>query len=190
MPLATLTPAAATMLAAGVTTAGSLVSGKLGSNATTDAAKIQADSAQKALDEKKRLFDIETAQRKPYLDASQSALGRLGSQAGNIGPMAMPGAYQAPQNPYAPRQMAPQSGNPYGAMLGQVGQMGQMTPRQGGMAPQGQPMQGQPQGGPQAPQGDMVTVQAPNGQTARLPRQQAEMAVQKGARIVPTQGVQ
>ena len=184
------------LASAAIPAIGSAVGAKLNSNAAKDAAKIQADSAQKALDERKRLFDIETANRKPYLDASMAALGRLGQSAGQ--PMNLPAAYQ---NPYAPK---PQGGG----FAGMLGQMGQMAPRQGGMQPQGgwmpqgqnvtsapgsmQP-QGQPmaqQGAPQAPQGDLVTVQAPNGQTARLPRQQAEMAVQKGARIVPSQGVQ
>lgn len=197
MPAVTAGTLALAALGAGAKAVGDISSAKINSNASKDAAKIQADSAQKALDERKRLFDIETANRAPYLAASQKALAELGSRA-TPPPMAMPSSYQ---NPYAPK---PQGGG----FAGMLGQMGQMTPRQGGMQPQGgwmpqgqnvtsapgsmQP-QGQTmasQGAPQAPQGDMVTVQAPNGQTARLPRQQAEMAVQKGARIVPSQGVQ
>lgn len=160
------------LASAAIPAIGSAVGAKINSNASRDAQRIAADSAQKSLDEKKRLFDIETANRRPFLDASQAALGRLGAQAGQ--PMNLPASFQ---NPYAPKpQGQPQM----------LGQMGQMTPRQDGMSPQGQPMGSPmpPQGGPQAPQGDLVTVQAPNGQTARLPREQAQMAVQKGARVV------
>lgn len=178
MPIAAMQIGLGTAIA-GTAAAGAAVAGaKMNSNASKDAAKIQADSAQKALDERKRLFDIETANRAPYLAASQKALGELGNRAAPP-PMAMPSSYQ---NPYAPKSTAAPMGS-----APMLGQMGQMTPRQGGMQPQGQPMQGSPmtpQNAQQPAGGDLVTVQAPNGQTARLPRQQADMAVQKGARIV------
>ena len=160
--------AAAPIIGAGIGAVSGLGAAKINSNAANDAAQIQAQTAQKALDEKARLFAIEQAQRKPYLDASTAALGRLSAQSGNIGPMALPGPYQAPQNPYAPRTMAtPRTPSP---MMG-------MAPQQGTAPQTATPPMNTPAG--------MVTVQDPqSGRQAHIPQEQLQTALSRGLKQV------
>ena len=163
MPTAVAVP----LIGAGIGAAASLGGAKLNSNAANSAAQIQAQTAQKALDEKKRLFDIEQAQRAPYLAASQSALGRLGAQSGSSGPMALPAPYQAPQNPYARFSQSPQQPQP---MMGMAPQQG--TAPQTAAAPMNTPA-------------GMVTVQDPqSGRQAHIPQAQLQTALSLGLKQV------
>lgn len=107
---------------------------------------------------------------------------------------------QAIQAQQAGYQQQRQDFNPYlqagTAALGRMGQTaGTYTggppqpppqgPPQGlgqlGMPPQGAPPQ---MAGGSPPQGGMVRVQAPTGEVAMLPQAQAQLAVQKGAKIL------
>ena len=68
----------------GVSAAGGLASSIIGSKAAKSAAQTQEQSAQAAIDEQKRQFDITTANQQPWLQAGQGALTQLtaGTQPG------------------------------------------------------------------------------------------------------------
>lgn len=148
----------------------SLVGAKMSSNASQDAAKTQSAAADKALAAQQQGYQTQRADFSPYLQAGTAALGRLGQTAGTY-----TGGMPAPQ---APRPGLGQLGTPPPSMPTTMSAMpsvpsGQMPP------PQGRAMAGMT-----PPAGGLITVQAPTGETAKMTQAQAQMAVQKGARIV------
>jgi hypothetical protein len=71
---------------------GTVVSGYMGADAAKKAAAIQADSAQKALEESKRQFDIGQENIKPWLDTGRTSLAELKGGLGIEGaPTTIPG---------------------------------------------------------------------------------------------------
>lgn len=156
-------------LGVGAASAGASVYGaKKSADASKGAAKTQSAAADKAMAAQQAGYQQQRADFDPYRQAGVAALGRLGATAGTYtGGM-------------------PQQGPPQGQPM-QMGQLG-MRPPGGPMPGQGVPqMQAQmgmggPQGGGMA-QGGMVRVIAPTGEVAMLPAAQAQLAVQRGARI-------
>lgn len=165
MPAAVWVPAA---IAAG----GGIVNSAINSHAAGNAADVQAKGAADALAEQKRIFDLQTAQRKPYLDASTAALGNLQNLASR--PMqGAPAPYQwgGYNRPMAPA--APPAGN-----LGQLAFAPGVTPQ---MAPR--PASG-PQGPAQMGREPMVTLAAPDGTIQQVPQSQEQHFLSRGARRV------
>jgi hypothetical protein len=157
-----------TMIGIGV--ASSLASAKISSNASKNAAKTQAAAGDKALAAQQAGYQQQRQDFSPYQQAGNAALGRLGQTAGTYtGGMPQP-----------PPQM-PQQPPPGG--LGSLGQpsMGAPSSSMGG---QPAPGPGMPPQGPQSAPGGLVRVQAPTGEMAMLPPQQAQAAVAKGAKIL------
>lgn len=148
--------------AAGIGAASSLIGGLINSHSAGNAANAQTSAANQALTEQKRIFDLQQAQRAPYLAQSQQALGQLGQIAGQQHAMTLPAAYT-------------------GGGMRSLGQLGQPAPASA------VPMPIQAPNGPTpTPIGasDLVTVQAPTGQTAQIPRAQLQMALSRGAKQV------
>lgn len=157
---------------------GAVVSGIGGAlvnkGASKDAAKMQTDAANQALAEQKRIFDLQRADRAPYLAQSQAALGSLGQLAGQGRTMPLPG----PSNFGGPPNLA-QMGQPQGAPPPSMPRPGMPH---GPMAPpQGPPQGGQMPGGPTPPMGGLVTLKAPTGEVMQVPAQMADSLIQRGA---------
>ncbi len=156
------------LITAGVSGLFSLFSGHQQANATKQAAATQAATSAAALAEQKRIFDLQRADRAPYVSASLGALGNAQNVASMGHYMPLPaqqlGASSQPA-PLGPPQMGmmpnSQSMSPK-MMLGQLGQ------------PQ------QPQGGNEP----MGMFRAPDGSTRQLPlRLEQELATKQVRRI-------
>lgn len=157
-----------TMIGIGV--ASSLASAKMQSNAAKNAAKTQAAAGDKALAAQQSGYQQQRQDFQPYQQAGNAALARLGQTAGTYTGGSTAAPFPMPQQP-------PQGG------LGSLGQPppGALPPLGGSPAPgPGMPPQ-MPSGGAQ---GGLVRVQAPTGEMAMLPPQQAQAAVAKGAKIL------
>lgn len=163
-PIVAAAAAAPALFTAGAAAAAGIGGALIGSHSAGSAAKTQAASADAALAEQKRIFDIQQAQRAPYLAASQEALERAKTMAA------------AGRNPALPAQVNRFAGGSLGAYA---------MPQQA-QGPQGMPSPQMPAGLPaQVPtDGGMVMLEAPNGQRANVPANQVEAAIQRGARRV------
>lgn len=142
------------IVGAGASAIGGLIGSKKQADASKYAANLQAQAAQKALDLQKSVYDQQTANQKPYLQAGQATLGNLGQMAAGARQVPLPAAYGS----YG-RQGLSALGNP---------------------AP---PPQAAPPPQPMGTGEDFVTVTAPTGETMQMSRAQAAQAVAKGARI-------
>lgn len=192
MPAAVAIPA---IIGAGTSVASAVV----GSRAAGKAARTQEQAANRAQGFNERVYNEQKQLMSPYVNMGTESLQRLmSSQWGT--PYAGPGQPTAfAGNPYAPTPhalgipngMAP-SGPQRNPMAPNQGIVGQPTPPpltnpapDFGMGMRRTPPPGMAQGWPQGPlQGGMVMVEAPTGERRPLPLQQAQLAVQRGARIV------
>jgi hypothetical protein len=182
MPVGAIVAAAAP---AAISAVGSLFGAKKSSNAAKDSANIQTDFAQKALDEQKRVYDIEKAEEARQRQARAGIFDQYGTN---------PGTFQG------------NLPNPYGMSDAQTSQM------RGGNASQGSqsvrkplpPSQAQPgeraqpvgpRGGSETPWGPRtgrptVTLQAPTGEIMDVDIDQVPALLEKGAIMLPKQGAQ
>jgi hypothetical protein len=150
----------------------SLVGAKMQSNAAKKAAAVQTDYGNRALDLQKQMYEQDRADQQPYRNIGYGALNTLGSmmgpkfnQGGGGFQPSMGGggggfSFNGPPSPSSP-------------MGGGGGFMG--GPRPGGS---GQTPMASGSGG------GMVLMQAPNGQTKQIPREQVAHYQQMGARVV------
>lgn len=179
MPAALAVP----LILGGASAATSIAGAKMASNASKNAANTQSTAADRALAAQQAGYQQQRQDFAPYQQAGTGAVGRLNNLAGQY-----TGGMPNQPPPNAPLPASPPPG------LGQLGMPGpgmrpqanivwsgrQQPPQMGGpgMPPPGAMSQG-PQGG-----GSAVRVQAPTGEIAMLTPQQAQMAVQKGARVL------
>lgn len=176
MSVATSTAIAISLGAAGA--AGSIAKAKIESNAAKKAAQQQVAGGERAQAFTERAYRDQQQIMSPYVSLGQDAMARmLESQ---WGPGA--GARGAP-----PAGMGGAAPNAFGGAPVQAAG-GPPVPRFGGTGPSmGGPstaMQGPPQGQPQGPQGQLVTIQAPTGETRAVPAAQAQAYVARGARVI------
>lgn len=166
MPAALAIPAIATVGAAAIGATASGIGAAKASNAAKEAARIQSASADKALAEQKRIFDLQRGDRAPYLAASTAALGNLGQLAGRNQYMALPAQQLGASSP----QMASSAMNPSN-QVGTLDQLGNASP------------------GPQMPQNGamaqaMGVFRAPDGETRSFPLSMEAQLIAKGAKRV------
>jgi len=148
------------LISAGVSGLFSLFSGHQQANATKDAAKLQADASAAALAEQKRIFDLQRADRQPYVNASLGALGQAQNLAAQSHYMPLPAQQLGATSPVAqtPSPMAIGS-------LGQLGQSAAPAPSQGSGEPMG-------------------VFRAPDGSMRRMPLSlEPELAAKRVVRI-------
>ena len=157
---------------AAISAVSSLFGAKKSSNAARDSAKIQTDFSQKALDEQKRVYDLEQAEEKRQREARAGIFDRYGTNAS---------AFTLP--------------NPYGMDDGQAATM-----RQGNMGTSGNsgrmmppPTQAPTDLRTQPVNGGMgrpkVTLQAPTGEVMDVDLDQAPELIKRGAIMVGQTGV-
>lgn len=170
-----------------VTGIAQLFGAKKGSNAAKDAANIQNDFGEKALDEQKRVYDLERADEQRQRNDRAGIFDKYGTNPGSFGgnlpnPYGMDDAQTA-----SLRQGMGNQGNP-----GTMGKQPPGMPPPGGQRTQPMPRQAGPQTPWQAPaQGKpTVTLQAPTGEIMDVDLDQAPALIQKGAVIIPKQGAQ
>ena len=86
----------ASLIGGGLSAAGSVTSGILGSNAANNAAQLQAQAAQKGIDLQSQIFGTQQQNQAPYIAAGANSLGQLlsGFQNGTFGPGSIPNAPQ------------------------------------------------------------------------------------------------
>lgn len=176
------------IITAGVSAGTSIAGAKMASNASKNAAKTQSSAADKALAAQQQGYAQQRSDFSPYQQAGAAAVGRLGQTAGTYtggppqpqGPQMGGQLGQMPQNwhpPQSPPLGPPQQGQPQPGMgPGPQGHNVGVNLGQQGAVPQA------PGGGPMP--GSLVRVQAPSGEVAMLPREAADRAVQKGARVL------
>jgi len=167
-------PAIPALIGAGA----SLIGGAISSSAAGSAADKQKATADQALALQKQIYDEQKAQRAPYVAQGATSLAKLGQIAGNAQQQPLPGAFQ---NPYLPRSGGAGPTQPLGAM-GQS-PWTQPPPQGAFPPPQGPPPQ-PPQQGPGGGAGpQMVTIQAPTGETKQVPMATAQQIVQRDPRV-------
>ena len=168
-------PLAVAAITAGIPAIANLFGAKKGSNAAKDAANIQNDFGQKALDEQKRVYDIEKEEEKRQREARAGIFDRYGTDPSAAGSLP----------------------NPYGMDDAQAATM-----RQGNMGNRGNPGTMRPL--PQPQTGDMRTqpvpmggmgrptmkLQAPTGEIMDVDLDEVPRLLRKGAVMVPGQGAQ
>lgn len=180
-----LGPLATVAIPAAISAVGSLFGAKKGSNAAKESANIQTDFAQKALDEQKRVYDLERADEQRQRDARAGIFDQYGTN---------PGTFQGNlPNPYG------MSDAQAAAMRGPQGDMGRPA-NPGKMLPPSQPGTGErtlpigqgPRNGAHGPGmgKPTVTLQAPTGEIMDVDIDQAPALIQKGAIMLPPQGRQ
>lgn len=165
--IGTAVPGVGTAVGAGV---GALVdglfsffSGKSQGNATKDAAKMSSASADKALAEQRRIFDLQRSDRQPYVDVSLGALGNLKNLAAQPQYMQLPAQKLGASSPTMPRQAAPMAPMPTGAL----GQLGQAQPAAAASQAMG-----------------LFQAPGPDGETREFPLSMEPQLIAKGARRV------
>lgn len=156
-------------LTAGIESAGQIVGSKKQADAARDAARIQADTAAKALAFQKEVKDQQRQDRAGYLNAGNQAVQYLGNYLGQQQNMALPGAYQ---NPYAKATLGSYAQQP------PMGTQQAVSPRPAPTGPQGpaQPMDGGPS--------SMVQMVAPTGERQMVPGHMVKHYQQRGAQVV------
>lgn len=144
--------------AAAIGAGASLLGGAINARQSGKAVDAQTNSANQALAEQKRIFDMQQAQRAPYLAQSQQSLAQLGQMVSQQKQMQLPPAYTG------------------GGMrsLSQLGQPMQPLPQRPmpPPMPQGQPPMGQPSPSaqvPQTPNQPMGLFEAPTGERRPFP---------------------
>ncbi len=156
---------AALIGAALATTGGAVAAAKMGSSATKDAANLQADAAQQALDFTKQQKAAQEAHAAPYL-----ALG--GQAVANLPGAVRPTPTGGPPMPYG---VAPGS-MPQGQQTG-YSNASMMAPRPAYGNSSGSSLANM--GGPPMASAGVVTLQAPDGSTRQVPAAQATQLMQQ-----------
>lgn len=179
-------PVVVAAVPAAISAIASLFGAKKGSTAAKEAATIQTDFGQKALDEQKRVYDLERADEQRQRDARAGIFDRYSTN---------PGMFSGNlPNPYG--MSDPQAFSLRQGTMGTPGTPGKMLPpsgpSSGGTSPQPVPFQAGPQTPWQAPgQGKpTVTLQAPTGEIMDVDLDQAPALIKKGAVIIPKRGAQ
>lgn len=148
-----------------VPVAGNLIGATIASNANTEAARIQAESAQKALDFEKQQYADLTGRLTPYFTAGGASTDRMAQLLGlpaRAGTTATaPPTYGPPVNSYAPPSATSQPA----------------------------PATNAPASSPAASSGATVLLQAPDGSQKAVPQEQVAYWQSKGAKIVPNASV-
>jgi hypothetical protein len=178
-----ISPGVGTVIGAGVGLISSLFGAKKGANAAKDSANIQTDFAQKALDEQKRVYDLERADEQRQRDARAGIFEQYGTNPGSFG-----GNLPNPYGMDDAQTASLRQGN-----MGNPGkQMPPEQPPSGGTRPQPVPFRGGPQTPWQTPGmgKPTVTLQAPTGEIMDVDLDQAPALIKKGAVIIPKQGGQ
>jgi hypothetical protein len=160
--------------AAAVTGIANLFGQKKGSDAAKDAAKIQTDYGQKALDETKRVYDLEQAEERRQREARAGIFDRYGTD---------PASASALPKPYG--MSDEQAATMRQGNMGNRGNAGRMmpTPEQAPTDLRTQPVNG----GMGRPK---VTLQAPTGEIMEVDVDAAPGLIRRGAVMVPGQGAQ
>ena len=157
---------------------GDIIGGKLAANATRDSAKIQAESAQRALDQQKEMYDLYRSDSAPYRSAGYSSLGAMSNLLG----LPDPGMPTAPPPTMQQRrdQAVPAIANGVKSALSSWFGGGQPNDGPGLMAnvkafgaTAGQPTD------------SSYVIAAPDGQTKEVPREELAHWISKGAKVVP-----
>lgn len=144
-----------TIIGAGASLGGAAI----GSKGISDAAKIQAESADKALQVQKEQYALQRQDTAPYRALGQGAVGNLGYLSGIDTQSKVPELSQTvPNVPYG-QTAAPTS------PLGTLGQMAPAAPAQ-------------------SPQAGMVRVKAPSGQVGLIPQARLQDALAGGMQQV------
>lgn len=171
--------------AAGITAISSLFGAKKGSDAAKDSSQIQTDYAQKALDEQKRVYDLEKADEQRQRTARAGIFEQYGTNPGTFAGN-LPNAFGLSDGQMATMR----EGN-----MGNPGNAGKALPP--ALPPTGgtttQPVPTGPGTQPAQPWGQRkptVTLQAPTGEIMDVPIDQAQALIRKGAIMIPTQGAQ
>lgn len=152
----------------------SVVQGAIGAHAAHKAAAQQQQATAQAMANSQRLEQQQRQDFSPYQQAGASAVSRLGGMAQAQRPQFQPGG---PQTFSSLGQSAPADAGGFGSAMQNIpgqhvaGVATQTPPQQAQMAPQGT-------------SGGMVRVQAPTGEVATMSQQQAQAAVQKGAKVI------
>jgi hypothetical protein len=161
----------------------SLLGGKKGSDAAKEAAALQAQTAQQALAFQKQIYEEQKAQKAPYVAQGATSLAALGRTAGAQQQQVLPSAYSGQTLGQLGQQIrtaqAQSQANPTQA---QQQAAATAVPTPGGMPPGAPPTPGAGPG--QIPNDELVTVEAPTGETRQVPMALARQMVAKGARIV------
>lgn len=162
----------AAIIAGSAMAGASLGGAKIASNAAKTASQQQMAAGQQALAYEKEMLGKQEAAAKPYQALGNQSLGMLGNGG---------------------KAFAPPNLNPYGPQPGVANQAGGYSsvpiPKTSASTSPGAYTMGQ-MGTAQAPnvgqgaQDEMVTVQAPNGQTRQMPMSMARQFVAKGAKIL------
>lgn len=171
---------AAIPIAIGVSGAMGLYGAKKQADAGKQAAQVQTDYGNKALDLQKQMYEQDRADQAPYRNIAYGALNTLGSM---MGP-----SFNAGGGGFRPSMGGQPSGSANGAPpmaqglhLGSTAPPSPMTPQDlpapvsvgSGMTPAAA-----------ANGGDTVLMRAPNGATARIPRDQVSHYAAKGATVL------
>ena len=164
--------AAEIIIPAAISAVSSLFGSKKGSDAAKASARIQSNAAQMALDEQRRVYDLEQAEERRKRSARRDIFGRYGIQQPEEPP------YVGPSDTVVdPDAQRPSPG-------------GQPLPG-GRPSPSGRPMRqsldlAMSSNTPQFA-GEMVTLQAPTGEVTDVPIAQASALIAKGAIVLPKQ---
>lgn len=157
------------LLAAGALSAGAnMVGAKKGADASKDAARIQSQSADRAMGVMRDVYGQQMGMVRPYVDAGTQSLAAMMQRYGNAG-TAMPGHQPGPAYvPMGPGGVRPPQVGPH-PNLG----AGQQT--MGSLASMRQP---QPQGGGS----QVVMMQSPDGDVRPVPAHMVAQVEARGGR--------
>ena len=170
-----IAPGVGTVIGAGIGLVASLFGAKKSSNAARDSAKIQTDFSQKALDEQKRVYDIEKADEARQRAARAALTERYTNNTQRLG--SLPNSFGMSDEQMA---RARQGAGP------SQGSQGMRKP-----LPPSQPQPGE-RTMPTGPRGGgrpMVTLQAPTGEVMDVDLDQAPELIKRGAIMVGQTGV-
>ncbi|HXG71331.1 MAG TPA: hypothetical protein VNJ04_12065 [Gemmatimonadaceae bacterium] len=156
---------AALPIAIGASAVANVVGAKMAAGASRGAAKIQSQSADRALGVNQKVYDEQRALFQPFVQGGSQAMGAMMQRYGNAGgPMA---GYQAGPNPTIGTR--PQAGPPGSALIGAPGMS--------------EPMMSMRSVAPQQHTGK-VLMQAPTGEQEEVDAHLVPMLTAKGARRI------
>lgn len=158
------------IIGAGVKGLFDLFGSKQSADASTSAAQIQANTAQKALDAAKEVRAQQTANNAPFLAAGHQAAGYLQNLLGQQQNVALPGPYQGNYQSWMNGTAMPKA-----QTLGAFAQMPQNRPAPGPAMPDGMGT---------TPGGSTVTLAAPDGSIQQVPAELEQHYLSRGARRV------
>jgi len=167
-------------------TAGSVYAAKKGASTAKEAAKTQSDSADKALDLQKSMYEQQQANLSPYRQVGQGSLQNLGNFQSFAG---VPGQFGAGVQSQYQHALSPGMGAPGAVSSG--GQPGgpsappaivpHVSP-----ADRGGIFHPQPTGDTAVPRanGQMVQMRAPTGEVMPVPADQVAHYTERGAQVI------